>query len=147
MVTIGVSITGAQNVAGYIAQLPAKLRKTIFAEGSIFMKDMQQNMILMAPEDTGFLKSQITLNTNGYDTITIDTGDAYYGRFQELGFTAHIIPVGYIGQHKLAPSLPGIYTLPPFVYVSKHTPFIEPAFINSISKLNSGLNIALTRAL
>jgi len=144
---MNITIKGDKEAMAYLAELPKKVAKVVFSESSDFMKDVYSNILVMVPRDTGFLASQINITNDGSKTITIDTGDAYYGIFQELGFTGHTIPVGYIGQHQLSPNTPGAYTLPPFAYVSKNTPFIEPAFNAAISQLNPRLDMALTRAI
>jgi len=147
MVTINISIRGDKEVNAYLAKLPVKVRKEVFSECSSFMKDMYQNMVLRAPDYTGFLKSQLNLNNDGKSKITIDTGDAYYAIYQEIGFQPHIIPLKYISQHRLSPATSGVETTGPFITVSKNTPFIGPAFEKTMAQINSRLDAALTRAM
>ena len=145
-----IRINGIKDVGNYVVKLPKKEKDAIWNESKSFMDDMYNNIQLMAPHATGFLKSQISIKIWGPERIIIDFGDAYYAEAQDEGFPAHIIPIEYIEQHMGNPGMsPGIEVKNPFGFakVGKNTPFITPAFEMALNQLNSRFSNALSKAL
>ena len=92
-------------------------------------KSFQDGARRRAPEATGFLKKSIKIQMGDDKEIRV-TVDAPYAAAQEYGFEPHIIPIEFL---EMGLSNPGMrmawYPNPTgFVKVSKHTPFVMPAF-------------------
>jgi len=146
---IQVQIKGLKSTQNFLAELPKQQNKEIMAKSAYFMKFVQKSVKLRSPVDTGFLKDQIKVIKKG-DTIILNTGEAYYAKFQEFGFTPHIIPSVYLQQHrKLSPNIPGLYekNTGNFINVSKYTPFLFPALESGLKNLPNMLKNAVDNAI
>jgi len=117
-------------VIKFTAKLPKELMEGVKKGGMEFMRFVQKSAKLRAPRVTGFLSQQIKLKKSKKgNIITLDTGEAYYAYWQEVGFASHIIPSAYFSQHMGSPNIPGRpeTRFRKFARVSKHTPFMMPA--------------------
>jgi hypothetical protein len=149
---IQIQVHGLDKVQKLLAELPKQLDIEILKKSEEFMRFVQKSAKLRAPRDTGFLSDQIKVTKKG-NIITLDTGEAYYAKFQEFGFTPHIIPFAYMKQHRtLSPNIPGMETTQTggFTVVSKSKPFIFPALDAGLNRLptmlKSGINNAINKS-
>lgn len=136
--TFTIKVTGLDKVQKFIAELPKELMIGVKKGGMEFMRFVQKSAKLRAPKVTGYMASQIKVKkSKGGNVITLDTGEAYYAYWQEVGFTLHIIPSAYFSQHVRSPNIPGIpeTRFRKFARVSKHTPFMMPALASGMVNL------------
>jgi len=107
------------------------------------MKNVRRSARLRAPVDTGTLKESINLlktKTKGKTKQWKIVVDAPYAGYQEHGFTPHSFFAGQgFNSAKLAPGKK--------YFVSKFTPFMQPALDQEIEKLDSILNNAVAKAI
>ena len=124
-------------------QLPKKLDKELSSGNYQFMKSLRAEARLRAPKDTGELKESIRLepvrrgkNVKKWKLVV----DAPHALFQEVGFTPHAFFAGEtFNSSKLAPGKR--------YFVSKWTPFVEPALQKQLVEFDNKLNNAVNRAI
>ena len=95
----------------------------------VIAKDLQKNARMRAPKATGFLRESIKVGVGDDKEIKV-TVDAPYAQAQEFGFAPHLVPIEYIemGLSNPGTRLNWFHNPSGFAMVSKHTPFMIPAF-------------------
>jgi hypothetical protein len=159
VVDINVKFTGPEIGVRKLGSFNLNLKQ--YSQESVMeiAKDIRKRAKLRAPRQTGYLASQISIKADATKRrIVIDTGQAYYGFFQEKGFRPHTIPWEYLTtQHAGRPSGRGIPKSfralesgpfgEKFVTVRRHKPFMRPAFQAAIPAIPATLKRAAERAL
>jgi hypothetical protein len=101
-------------------------------------KQTQRGMQMRAPRDTGKLAKSIIIKPMGIHGLEIEVGgntSRPYAFYQEYGFTPHGVSItrpeirSYIRRH-------GIRVKGKYLWVSKHTPFVEPTISQTLSNAN-----------
>jgi len=139
MVGIKVDIRELDKLEKFVREIPLKITREMDGTNIRFMKALRKSAKLRAPVDTRELRDSIRLdpvkkskNTKVWKLVV----NSPHAGFQEHGFKPHLAPI--YGSRKLSP---GKY------FVSKFTPFIEPALQKQLETFDSKLNGALDRAL
>jgi len=145
-----IRVNGLDKVQKFVAKLPKELIDGAKKGGDEFMRFVQKSAKLRAPRVTGFMASQIKIKkSKDGNVITLDTGEAYYAYWQEVGFTPHKIPTAYFNQHMRSPNIPGLpeTRFRKFAWVSKHTPFMMPALASGMVNLPNILTRRIKEAI
>lgn len=138
---IKVDIRELRDVIKFTREFPKKLDKELTTTNTLFMKALKKSAKLRAPKDTGELRESIKLlpmrkgkNVKKWKLIV----DAPHAGFQEHGFKPHSFYAGKgFNSAKMAPGRS--------YYVSKWTPFVEPALQKQIKTFGTKLNKAVGR--
>ena len=137
--TIRIEIKELKEVEKFIREVPKRITRAIDGTNTRFMKALKKSAKLRAPKDTGELKNSIRLlpakkskNTKIWKLVV----DSPHAGFQEHGFKPHYAPI--YGSRKMAP---GVY------FVSKSTPFLEPALKHNLLTFGQKLNQAVGGAI
>ena len=141
---IQISIQGLERVNHFLVKLPKNVTNEIEMAGDEFSKFVQKSAKLRAPKDTHELANSITVTHPKKNRIEV-TVNSPYGIFQETGFRPHWIHTNQIiGSNKLEQ----IYgTTPRFIFVSKFTPFIQPALAQGLINLPNLIQTHLNKAI
>ena len=137
--TVKVEIRELKEVEKFIREVPKRVTRAIDGTNTLFMKAVRKSAKLRAPRDTRTLADSIKLlpakkskNTKIWKLVV----GAPYAGFQEHGFKPHYAPI--YGSRKMAP---GVY------FVSKSTPFLEPALKHNLLTFGQKLNQAVGGAI
>ena len=137
MIQTTIQIQGLNQLNGFLTRLPTKLVDEISKESEQFMKDVRKSAKLRAPRDTRELANSIVIYNQGKNNWVLEV-QSPYGKYQEEGFTPHWIHTDMItGSNKFSQIYGGKSG---FIFVSKSTPFVKPAFEHNISKLSQRIS-------
>lgn len=115
------------------------MRKEISQEFEQFMFDVRKSAKLRAPRDTGELAQSIIVEKMSPQSWVLLV-QSPYGVYQEQGFKPHWIHSSQIIQSQ---KLKGSN----FFFVSKHTPFVQPALEHNLSRLSQRMENATNKAI
>ena len=138
-----VNMRELNEVRKFVRKLPKKLDRKVTQTNTLFMKAIRKSARLRAPKDTGELRESIKLlpiskgkNVKKWRLVV----DAPHAIFQETGFTPHYFFAGKT--FNSSKMMPGVK-----YYVSKWTPFVEPALQKQLVEFDNKLNNAVNRAI
>ena len=137
--TIKVDIRELRELEHFVREVPDIITRALDGTNTQFMKSLRKSVKLRAPRDTGDLRHSVRLdpvkkgkNVKIYRLVV----DAPHAGFQEHGFKPHQAPI--YGSRKMAPG---------FYFVSKFTPFVEPALQHNLQTFSEKLNQAVGGAI
>lgn len=140
---ITLDIRNVNEVERFIIELPKHIKKELTHSNMNFMMDVMRGAKRRAPIDTGSLKAGIRMvpikmskNVKNFKLVS----ESPYSLFQEEGFRPHsFFAGGAFNSSKLSPGTS--------YFVSKYTPFMQPALDEQLKTFDKKLNIAMQKAL
>ena len=142
---VSLKMTGMKELISYFNDLDDEIALNLSQGNKQFIEAVASDARDMAPTDTGRLAESITtsktISKGKHGQYKLEVGSPY-GIFQEFGFAPHAFnPATAEGFQST--KLPADKS----VFVSKWTPFIQPALTHNLARLDNQLNRALNRAL
>lgn len=142
---IRVDIMNIDKVERLIRELPENLDKSFSTGNQIWMESLRDKAKIRVPVDTGSLKESIKLEPvrrGKHVKIWKLVVSSPYALFQEEGFTPHAFYANPSRGFKSTYLSSGFN-----FFVSKWTPFVEPALQDNLSKFDNMINKSLGRAI
>jgi len=141
---INVQVKGIRRVNKIVRGLGRELQKEILNKSEKFNSFVQKSAKLRAPRSTGELAQSIRVFRKGNE-IHLIVGSPY-GRYQEFGFRPHWVHALMPTKNKLG-TIGAAFNVSGFVFVSKHTPFIQPALESGMTHLPIMLSDGVKQAI
>lgn len=143
MVGMRIQFGNVNKIEKFVINLPKKIDRELSRTNKNFMVQVLKSAKNKAPVDTGSLKESIKLkpvrrgkNVKRWKIVVTSP----YALFQEEGFTPHtFFAGGAFNSSKMQPMKK--------YYVSKWTPFLQPAINEQIKTFDKKLNRAMDRAI
>lgn len=138
-----IEIQNINQVEKFLRELPKKIDESFTRGNQLWMESLRDKAKRRAPVDTGLLRESIKLtpirkgkNVKQWKLVVTSP----YALFQEEGFTPHRFFAGVgFNSSRLTPGRS--------YFVSKWTPFIEPALEDNLTKFDAMINKSLRKAL
>jgi hypothetical protein len=140
---ISVEIRGLNQLNGFLTNLPRELRTELNKESGNFMMDVRKSAKLRAPRDTGELANSIIVYEEGKGNWVLEV-QSPHGGYQEEGFRPHFI---YSNNGMVMGRKSNKFWADGLHWVSKHTPFVQPALERNLSNLSQRMSEATTKSI